>query len=95
LDSEFVTESLECLADELRPVIVDDLSGYTAVVEHVMLDELDHVWCLYFFQGDNFHPFREVIHYGQDESMSSGCWMTDWFITSIPHISNCHEEDVG
>jgi len=69
LDSEFVIDLLEYLADELRPVIVDDSSGYTDAVKHVMVDELDHFWCLYFLQGD---PFREVIRYDQDESMSSG-----------------------
>jgi len=41
LDFEFVTESLECLANELRPIIVDDSSGYTEAVKHVMLDELN------------------------------------------------------
>ena len=43
LDSEFITESLECLADELGFIVVDNLLGYTKAVEHVMLDELEHV----------------------------------------------------
>jgi len=54
LDSEFVTELLECLANELGPFIVDDSSEYTKAVKYVMLDELDHVHCLYFLQGNNF-----------------------------------------
>ena len=70
------------------PVIVDDSSGYTEAVEHVILDELDHIWYLYFLQGDGFHPFREVFRYGQDESMSSRCGGLMGPITSIPHISN-------
>jgi len=35
------------------------------------------VWCLFFLQGNNFHPFREVICYGYDEAISFGCWRTD------------------
>ena len=41
-------ESLECLADELGSIVVDDSWGNTESVEHVMFDELDHIWCLYF-----------------------------------------------
>ena len=51
LDSKFVTEPLEFLADELGHVIMNDSIGHTKIVEHVMLDELDHVQCLHFFQG--------------------------------------------
>jgi len=29
------------------------------------------------FRGNNFHPFREVIRYGQDEAVSSECWRAD------------------
>jgi len=65
------------LADELWSIIVDDSSGYTKLVEYAMLDELNHVWCLYFLQGNSFRQFREVIHYGQDDVMSFGCWRTD------------------
>jgi len=36
------------LDDKLGSIIVNDLSGFTKAVEHVMLDELDHVWYLYF-----------------------------------------------
>jgi len=95
LDSKFIAELLKCLTGELGPVIVDDSSGHTKAVEHVMLDEVDRVWCLYFLQGNNFYPFREVIGYGQDEEMSFGCWRTDGSNKSILHISNGHEEDVG
>ena len=66
--------------------IVDDSSGYTKTVEDVILDKLDHIWCLYFFQGDNFRPFREVIYYGQYEAMSSGCWRAD--ISNHIHFSH-------
>ena len=59
---------------ELVSIIVDNSSGYTKAVEHVMLVELDHVWCLYFLQGNGFRLFREVISYGQDEAMFFGCW---------------------
>jgi len=73
LDSEFITELLKFLADELGPVVVNDSSWHIKAVEHVMLDELDYVWYLYFLQGNRFRQFREVIHYGQDEAVSSGC----------------------
>ena len=49
---------MECLAEEVMPVIMDDLSGYTEAVKYVMVDEIDHVWCLYFLQGNSFRPFR-------------------------------------
>ena len=42
-ESEFITEPLECLANELGSIVMDNLSGYAKVIEHVMLDELDHV----------------------------------------------------
>jgi len=48
LGSEFITESLKCLADDLELVIMDDSSRYTKMVEHMMLNELEHIWCLYF-----------------------------------------------
>jgi len=50
---------------------------YTKVVEHVMFDELDQVWCFYFLLANNFHPFREVIRYAQDKAMSFRHWRTD------------------
>jgi len=31
------------LADKLGSIIMDDSSGYTKVVEHEMLDKLNHV----------------------------------------------------
>jgi len=37
------------LGSRIWAVIVDDSSGHPKVVEHVLHDELDHVWCLYFF----------------------------------------------
>jgi len=43
LDPKFITEPLECLADELRSIIVDNSSGYTEVIWHMMLDEPGHV----------------------------------------------------
>ena len=74
LNSKFITEPLKYLANKLWSIIVDNSSGCTKPVEYVMLYELDHIWCLYFLQGNNFHPFREVIYYGQVEVMSFGCW---------------------
>jgi len=63
---EFIVESLKCLADEFGSIIVDDSSRYTKAVYYVMLDDFDHVGCLYFLQGDGFRPFGEVISYCQD-----------------------------
>jgi len=60
---EFITKPLEYLVDELGAVIVDDSSGHTKVVEHMMFDELDHIWDLYFQQGNNFNLIRDVICY--------------------------------
>jgi len=40
---------------------MDNSSNFTEAIEHVMFDELDHIWHLYFFQGNSFRPFREVI----------------------------------
>jgi len=42
LDFEFITELLECLANELGFVIMDDSSWYAKAVQDVMHDELDH-----------------------------------------------------
>ena len=61
---ELVAESLGCLADELRPIIMDNPLWHAKAVDHVMFDELDHVRCLYLLQGDSLCPFREVISYG-------------------------------
>ena len=62
--SELVVESLECLADELRPIIMKNLSWHAKAVDHVIFDEFDHVRCLYLLQGDSLCPFGEVIGYG-------------------------------
>ena len=43
------------LADELRPIIMDNLSWHAKAVNHVMFDELDHVRCLYLPQEDSLH----------------------------------------
>jgi len=43
LDSEFITEPLECLDDELGFIITDNSLGYTKTIEYTMFDELDHV----------------------------------------------------
>jgi len=43
LDSEFITEHLECLANKLGSIVMDNSLGYAKVIKHVMLDELDHV----------------------------------------------------
>jgi len=64
LDSELVTESLECLVDELRPIIMDNLSWHAKVVDHVMFNELNHFRCFYLPQGDSFSPFEKIIDYG-------------------------------
>jgi len=52
------------LADELRPIIMDNPSWHTKAVDHVMFNELDHVRCLYLPQGYSFSLFREIISYG-------------------------------
>ena len=86
---------MECLADELGSIIVNDSSGYTKAVEHVILDELDHDWCLYFLYRNNFCPFREVICYGQDEVISFRCLRDDRSDKiHSPHL-NGHKEVVG
>ena len=64
MDSELLTESLKGLADELRPIIMDDPSWHTKAVNDVMFNEFDHVRCFYLPQRDSFSPFREVIGYG-------------------------------
>ena len=83
------------MADELGSIIVDKSPGYTKVVEHVMLDELDYVWCLYFLQGNNFHPFREVISYAKMKQCPLDVGGMMGPITSIPPHSNGHEENIG
>jgi len=47
LDSELIAESLEYLADELRPIIVNNLLWHAKVVDYMMFDKLDHVRHLY------------------------------------------------
>jgi len=74
---------------------MDDSSGCTKAVEHMMLDELDHIWCLYFLQGNSFCPFREVIRYDQHEMVSLNVGGLMGPITFILHISNAHEEAIG
>jgi len=46
LDSELVA-SLECLADEQRPIIVNNSSWHAEAIDHVMFYEFDHVRCLH------------------------------------------------
>ena len=64
LDSELIAESLEYLADELRPIIVNNLLWHAKVVDYMMFDKLDHVRRLHLLQRDNLRPFGEVIGYG-------------------------------
>ena len=64
LELELVAESLECLTDELRPIIIDNPSWHAKAVDHVMFNEQDYVRCLYLPQRDSFSPFRKVIGYG-------------------------------
>jgi len=64
LDPELVVESLKGLADELRPIIMDNPSWYAKEVDHVIFNKLDHVICLYLSQGNSFSPFGEIIDYG-------------------------------
>jgi len=64
LDSEFVTESLEGLADKLRPIIMNNPLWHAKVVDHMMFNKLDHVRYLYLPQGDSFNLFGKVIGYG-------------------------------
>jgi len=52
------------LNNDLRSIIMDNLSWHTKAVDHVIFDELDYVQCLYLSQGDNLYPFGEVIIYG-------------------------------
>jgi len=63
LDSKFISESFERLADKLGSIIIDYPSRHTKAVYYVMLDEFDHVERLYFLQGDGFNIFGEVIDY--------------------------------
>ena len=62
-ESELVVESQKRLADELRPIIMDNPSWYAKAVDYVIFDKLDHVRCLHFLQRDSLHPFGEVISY--------------------------------
>ena len=48
---KFVSKSQRDWDNKLGSIIVDDSSGKTIAVEHMMLDEFDHIWCLYFLQG--------------------------------------------
>ena len=64
MDSELVTEFLERLADELRPIIMDNSTWHAKMVDYMMFDKLDHVRCFHYLQRDSLHPFREVISYG-------------------------------
>ena len=43
MNSKFVTEPPERLANELGSIIMDDSLWYAKVVYDVMLDELDHI----------------------------------------------------
>ena len=43
MDPELVIKPLKCLAEKLGFIIMDNSSGHTKVIEHVMLDELDHI----------------------------------------------------
>jgi len=40
LDPKLIAESLEGLADELRPIIIDNLSWHAKAVDHVILMNL-------------------------------------------------------
>ena len=63
MNSKLVAESLEYLANEQRPIIVDNLSWHAKAVDYVMFDKLDHATYFYLLQRDNLYPFREVIDY--------------------------------
>jgi len=63
MDYEFVTESLKCWADKLRPIIVNNLSWHAKEVDYVIFNKLDHVKCPYLPQEDSFNLFGEVIGY--------------------------------
>ena len=86
---------MECLANKLRPIIVDNLLWHAKVVDYVMFDKLDHVRCLHLLQRDSLCLFGEVIvitkinRYPLDEG---GLIRPT---TSIPHISNSQEEVIG
>lgn len=48
---------------------MDNLERYTKVVNHEVLDKFDYI-CFLNLTHENFGPFREVIGYGQHETMS-------------------------
>jgi len=60
LNSELITESLERLADELRPIIMENLLWHTKAVDHEMFDKLDQVRCLHLLQRDCLCSFWKV-----------------------------------
>src|SRR3954463_497110 len=60
LDSELVTEPRENNANELRAVIMHNSPQHSIAVDDVVLDELHHIACFDFSQGDCFCPFGEV-----------------------------------
>jgi len=93
-DFELAAESLERLADELKPIIMDNPSWHAKVIDYMMFDKLDHVRCLHLLQRGSLRPFGEVIKdkinwYPLDEGGLIGP------TTSIPHILNGQEEVAG
>jgi len=93
LDPKLVVEFLECLANELRPIIVNNPSWYAKAIDHI--NELDHIRCFYLLKGiGSTHLEKESIMVKINQCLL----VEDGLIeptTSIPHILNSQEEVIG
>lgn len=61
VDPKLVAEMHEGLTCKLGPIVMNNPSGYTEVVNPMLLDKVNYIWHFGFSHQNGFNLFEEVI----------------------------------